>query len=195
MRNILNLKWKGQRIEVFKIWGGYELKIIISSLSTIYITRVKKRDLKEYLHGSSVVTAQVVIDYLDNTNRIVINDFYDTDPSDFNDTAQFDIKYLDDKHGVIFDCLGAPKIDYSEKPPTIEWQGRTVRLGRPFEWNGRELIVFREVNDEKYGQVLITALNSRKAYIIGDSVVTDQAIIDYLDDNYGLPVRWRKIKF
>jgi hypothetical protein len=25
--------------------------------------------------------------------------------------------------------------------------------------------------------------------------VTDQAVIDYLDDNYGLPVKWRKIKF
>lgn len=80
-------------------------------------------------------------------------------------------------------------------PSTIEWQGRTVRLGRPFEWNGRTLIVYREVNDEKYGQVLIAALNSSKDYIIGDSVVTDQAIIDYLDDNYGLPVKWRKIKF
>ena len=87
------------------------------------------------------------------------------------------------------------KPNLTEYPSTIEWQGRTVRLCRPFDWNRRELIVFREVNDEKYGQVLITALNSRKAYIIGDSVVTDQAIIEYLDDNYGLPVRWRKIKF
>ena len=83
----------------------------------------------------------------------------------------------------------------SEYPTTVEWQGCTLRLGRPFDWNGYELIVFREVNDEKYGQVLIAALNSRKAYIIGNSVVSDQAIIDDLDDNYGLPVKWRKIKF
>ena len=83
----------------------------------------------------------------------------------------------------------------SEYPTIIEWQGRTVRFGRPFDWNGHELIVFREVIDEKYGQVLIGALNSRKAYIIGDSAVTNQEVIDYLDDNYGLPVRWRKIKF
>jgi hypothetical protein len=44
-------------------------------------------------------------------------------------------------------------------------------------------------------QVLIVAPGIEKAYIIGDSVVTDQAVIDYLDDNYGLPVKWRKIKF
>ena len=83
----------------------------------------------------------------------------------------------------------------TEYPSTIEWQGRTVKLCRQFDWHGRELIVFREISDEKYGQVLIVALDSRKAYITGDSVVTDQAIIDYLDDRYGLPVKWRKIKF
>lgn len=83
----------------------------------------------------------------------------------------------------------------TEYQTIIEWQGRTVRLGHPFDWNGRELTVFREINDEKYGQVLIAALDRYKAYIIGDSVVNDQAIIDYLDDNYGLPVKWRKIKF
>ena len=83
----------------------------------------------------------------------------------------------------------------TEYPSFIEWQGRKIRLGRPFEWNGRELTVFREINDEKYGQVLIATLGKYKAYIIGDSVVNDQAIIDHLDDNYGLPVKWRKIKF
>ena len=83
----------------------------------------------------------------------------------------------------------------TEYPSFIEWQGRKIRLGRPFEWNGRELTVFREINDEKYGQVLIAALGKYKAYIVGDSAVNDQAIIDYLDDNYGLPVKWRKIKF
>ena len=190
MRNIVNLKWKGQRIEVFKTWGGYELKIIISSLSTIYIMRVKKRDFKQYMNGSSVVTDQVVTDYLDNTDRIVINYFYDEDPSDFNDTDQFDVKYLD-ANGIVFDCLGK----LPETPKTVEWQGQTVRFGRPFDWDGHELTVFREVIDEKYGQVLIAALGVRKVYVIGDSVVTDQAIIDYLDDSYGLPVKWRNIVF
>ena len=78
---------------------------------------------------------------------------------------------------------------------TVEWQGRTVRFGQPFDWNGRELTVFREVVDEKYGQVLIAAFGVEKVYVIGNSAVTDQAVIDYLDDNYGLPVRWRRIKF
>lgn len=44
-------------------------------------------------------------------------------------------------------------------------------------------------------RVLIVAPGIEKAYIIGDSVVTDQAVIDYLDNNYGLPVKWRNIKF
>ena len=83
----------------------------------------------------------------------------------------------------------------TEQTPFVEWQGRTIRLCRPFDWNGRKLTVFREVNDEKYGQVLIAALGIEKTYIIGNSVVTDQSVIDYLDDNYGRPVRWRKIQF
>ena len=55
--------------------------------------------------------------------------------------------------------------------------------------------LFQEIKDEKYGQVLNVSLDYVKEYIIGDSVVTDQKVIDYLDDHYGRPVKWRSIMF
>ena len=78
---------------------------------------------------------------------------------------------------------------------TIEWQGQKVELLKSFDWNGPKLKIFQEIKDEKYGQVLNVSLDYVKEYIIGDSVVTDQAVIDYLDDHYGRPVKWRKIVF
>lgn len=42
---------------------------------------------------------------------------------------------------------------------------------------------------------LIFKYNQDKTGIIDDSVVTDQAVIDYLDDHYGRPVKWRNILF
>ena len=77
----------------------------------------------------------------------------------------------------------------------IKWQGKEVELLKSVDWNGHNLRIFQEVRDEKYGQVLNVSLDYVKAYIIGDSVVTDQAIIDYLDDHYGRPVKWRNIMF
>ena len=77
----------------------------------------------------------------------------------------------------------------------IEWLGQQVELCKIFNWNGHKLIIFREINDKKYGQVLKVALDYVNAYIIGDSVVTDQEIIDDLDNHYGTPVKWRNIVF
>ena len=77
----------------------------------------------------------------------------------------------------------------------IEWQGRQVELRKSFEWKGHKLKIFDEIQDERYGQVLNVSLDYVKAYIIGDAVVTDQEIIDYLDDHYGRPVKWRNIVF
>jgi len=77
----------------------------------------------------------------------------------------------------------------------IEWQGQQVALRETLKWNGHNLSIFEEINDEKYGQVLWCYLDGAKAYVIGDSVVTDQKIIDYLDDHYGCPVKWRNIVF
>ena len=77
----------------------------------------------------------------------------------------------------------------------IIWQGKEVELLKSFDWNGYNLKIFRELRDEKYGQVLNVSLDYVKAYIIGDSVVTDQQVIDYLDDHYGRPVKWRDIVF
>lgn len=77
----------------------------------------------------------------------------------------------------------------------IEWQGKKIELRKSFNWNGHNLKIFQEIQDEKYGQVLNVSLDYVKAYIIGDSVVTDQEVIDYLDDHYGRPVKWRDIVF
>ena len=77
----------------------------------------------------------------------------------------------------------------------IEWQGQQVELLKSFDWNGYKLKIFQEIKDEKYGQVLNVSLDYVKAYIIGDAIVTDQEVIDYLDDHYGRPVKWRNIVF
>ena len=77
----------------------------------------------------------------------------------------------------------------------IEWQGMKIVLRKSFNWNGHNLKIFEEIQDAKYGQVLNVSLDYVKAYIIGDSVVTDQEIIDYLDDHYDRPVKWRDIVF
>lgn len=77
----------------------------------------------------------------------------------------------------------------------IEWQGKKIEPGKSFNWNGHNLKIFEAIQDEKYGQVLNVSLDYVKAYIIGDSVVTDQVVIDYLDDHYGRPVKWRGIVF
>ena len=52
-----------------------------------------------------------------------------------------------------------------------------------------------EIDDIKYGRVLWVYIDGVKEYIIKNTVVTDQAIIDYLDDHYGRPVRDRDIIF
>ena len=49
--------------------------------------------------------------------------------------------------------------------------------------------------DEKYGKVLDGYWNHNKVYIIGDEIVTNQAIIDYLDNRYGRPVKDRHILY
>lgn len=107
-------------------------------------------------------------------------------------------KYMNGKLAVTDKVI----IDYldgyygkKQTPITVEWQGRKVELLKSFDWNGHNLKIFQEIRDEKYGQVLNVSLDYVKAYIIGDSVVTDQAVIDYLDDHYGRPVKWRNIVF
>ena len=80
-------------------------------------------------------------------------------------------------------------------PSTVAWQGEQVELRKVFKWNGHDLIIYQEINDVKYGQVLRVSLDYVKRYIIGDSVVADQEVIDYLDDHYGRPVKWRDIVF
>ena len=61
--------------------------------------------------------------------------------------------------------------------------------------NGRKVRVMEEIDDIKYGRVLWVYIDGVKEYIIKNSIVTDQAIIDYLDDHYGRPVRDRDIIF
>ena len=61
--------------------------------------------------------------------------------------------------------------------------------------NGRKVRVMEEIDDIKYGRVLWVYIDGVKEYIIKNSIVTDQAIIDYLDDHYGRPVRDRDVIF
>ena len=61
------------------------------------------------------------------------------------------------------------------------------------DWNGQKLKIMEEILDEKYGRVLWAYLDYVKVYIINGSVVTDRAVIDYLDDHYGRPVKDRGI--
>ena len=77
----------------------------------------------------------------------------------------------------------------------IEWQEKKKELGKSFNWNRHALKIFQEIKDEKYGQVLNVSLDYVKAYLVGDSVITDQEAIDYLDDRYGRPAKWRNIVF
>ena len=77
----------------------------------------------------------------------------------------------------------------------VEWQGKTVETGETFPWNGHKLKIMEEIQDEKYGRVLYAYVDYCKSYIIRDEIVTDQAIIDYLDDHYGTPVGWRGLVF
>ncbi len=98
-------------------------------------------------------------------------------------TDQVIIDYLDGYYGK------------KQTPITVELQGQKVELSKSFDWNGHNLKIFQEIRDEKYGQVLNVSLDYVKAYIIDDSVVTDQEVIDYLDDHYGRPVKLRDILF
>jgi len=64
-----------------------------------------------------------------------------------------------------------------------------------FHKDGREIRVMDEIHDKKYGLVLDVYIDHVKHYIIRGEVVTDQAVIDYLDDLYGIPVKYRGIVF
>ena len=78
---------------------------------------------------------------------------------------------------------------------TVKLEGKSVPLGITFEWNGHKLKIFREIFDRKLGRVLIIALDYTNGYIVEDTFVTDREIIDYLDDHYGLPIKYRHIVF
>lgn len=78
---------------------------------------------------------------------------------------------------------------------TIEWQGRQVELLKIFEWNGHKVKIFEEINDLKFGRVLKASVDYVNTYIIGDTVVTDRDVIDYLDDHYGRPSEFRNLIF
>ncbi len=68
----------------------------------------------------------------------------------------------------------------------------------PINWNGRRLRIFRVINDKDYGEIWDCFLDHRKVYVLnGDTleVVEEQALIDELDNRYGIPVSERGIDF
>lgn len=69
---------------------------------------------------------------------------------------------------------------------------------RPLRWHGRTLKVFRIVNDKDFGEVWQGFLDHSRVYILKDEdmkVVEDQALIDELDNRYGIPVAERNIDY
>ena len=68
----------------------------------------------------------------------------------------------------------------------------------PINWNGKTLKVFRVINDKDYGVIWDAYLDHNKVYILnGDKleVVEEQALIDELDNRYGIPVCERGLDF
>ena len=64
----------------------------------------------------------------------------------------------------------------------------------PINWNGRKLKIFRIISDKDYGEIWDGFLDHEKVYVLnGDMlrVVEDQALIDELDNRYGIPVSER----
>ena len=68
----------------------------------------------------------------------------------------------------------------------------------PINWEGRKLKIFRIISDKDYGEIWDGFLDHCKVYILnGDTlrVVEDQALIDELDNRYGIPVSERGLDF
>ena len=61
-------------------------------------------------------------------------------------------------------------------------------------WDGRTLKIIRIIEDKDYGEIWDGFLDHQKVYILnGDDleVVEEQALIDELDNRYGIPV-WER---
>ncbi len=75
---------------------------------------------------------------------------------------------------------------------------KNVPLFIPINWNGRKLKVFRIIKDKDYGEIWDGFLDHSKVYVLnGDrlTVVEEQALIDELDNRYGIPVNERGLDF
>ena len=68
----------------------------------------------------------------------------------------------------------------------------------PVNWKGKKLKIFRVIQDKDHGEIWDGFLDHRKVYVLnGDTltVVEDQALIDELDNRYGIPVSERGLDF
>jgi hypothetical protein len=68
----------------------------------------------------------------------------------------------------------------------------------PINWKGKKLKIFRVIQDQDYGEIWDGFLDHRKVYVLnGDTltVVEEQALIDELDNRYGIPVSERGLDF
>ena len=61
------------------------------------------------------------------------------------------------------------------------------------ESQGHSIRVMEIIHDEKYGKILKAYVDDTKRYIVGGKIITDQAIIDDLDNRHGRPVHERGI--
>jgi len=92
-------------------------------------------------------------------------------------------------------CVTAASDVYDDSDPPVIWRGAEIELRKPIPCEGKSLKVFEVINDPVYGRIYLTyhGFFKRYAYANTCSFITDQAIIDYLDNNYGRPANKRDI--
>ena len=76
------------------------------------------------------------------TMRVTRHDLQKYMKGKYSVTDQDIIDYLDGYYGK------------KNMPTTVDWHGKQVELRKNIKWNGHNLIIFQEIKDEKYGQVL-----------------------------------------
>ena len=64
-----------------------------------------------------------------------------------------------------------------------------------FYRDGKRVKVMEEINDPKYGKILVVYVDHEKAYIVNDIIVTGGEIFWDLEDRYGIPLSERGILY
>lgn len=92
-------------------------------------------------------------------------------------------------------CAATGSDEYDDSEPAVTWRGVKIALRKPILCEGQNLKIFEVINDPIYGRIYVTYHGFIKRYAYADTCnfVTDQTIIDALDNKYGRPVAQRGI--